>query len=650
MRIQKRYLFWLVFLFLFFIISQSQEASAQILPIPGSCANSGYVCHNCSNINWTCYEIGNCVNLPDPKPKYCIDAWIDYCYSAYGCGCNSTQQVGVFYRDVDGDGFGAGSSSNQCYNGAIPPPGYSFLGTDCNDNNVSIWKLSSYYPDIDYDGYGCGARTPVCSGNTPPSGYSNITGDCDCNVYSCNVDCTTLNYRDQDGDTFGNASVTHRACDASVGWVFSSNDCDDNVASCTTNCVSVKYRDSDGDSYGNASLSRRACDAPFGWVWNNTDCDDNINLCNVDCTSVKYYDRDSDSVCDPPGNSHRACDATGYYTVTAPSAASCTDCDVLNASKWRNGTFCRDEDLDTYTTGSMTVVCYGLQSPPYGYQPSCTAFDDCAPLDPYRWQLLWGYVDKDVDQYGNTTSGAMICTNATLPSGYTATPNDCDDNVYSCNVDCTTQSYLDTDQDTYCDDPAVSHRRCDASPFYNVTNISLCIDCDNIVPQCNVDCVSLLYADMDSDTYGNGNNSHRVCDAPAGYVSNAIDCDDAVPSIWTVRNFVVKYEGKTVAVIDNNGIMALSGGVYQNQVPPILPASFTVTDNSGLIVSAITLYGDLYARGSFNEVYNNVIASTAATDLVIKLGGLNIAMFSGAGNVYVHCVMPNFDFSSTPLS
>lgn len=46
--------------------------------------------------------------------------------------------------------------------------------------------------------------------------------------------------------------------------------------------------------------------------------------------------------------------------------------------------------------------------------------------------------------------------------------------------------------------------------------------------QCTMD---IFYADKDSDTYGDPNDSVEACEAPQGYVSNSEDCDDSDPSI-----------------------------------------------------------------------------------------------------------------------
>jgi cysteine-rich repeat protein len=66
----------------------------------------------------------------------------------------------------------------------------------------------------------------------------------------------------------------------------------------------------------------------------------------------------------------------------------------------------------------------------------------------------------------------------------------------------------------------------------DVDGLSVCAgDCDDSVFSCTSDCSSVIYADVDGDLYGNLAVSHRTCDAPASYVSDSTDCNDAEISI-----------------------------------------------------------------------------------------------------------------------
>ncbi|MBU1201413.1 MAG: hypothetical protein KKA51_02845, partial [Nanoarchaeota archaeon] len=267
-----------------------------------------------------------------------------------------------------------------------------------------------------------------------------------------------------------------------------------------------------------------------------------------------------------------------------------------------NGSFYRDFDNDTFGVNPSLNICYGLLDPPSGYS------------------------------YNNT---------------------DCDDSVFSCNTganNCTAMNYLDTDQDRYCDSPTVSLRRCDAPPLYNVTNISMCTDCNNtnqLIWRNGTFCVN-----KDGDAYGLPPLvivCYGALDPPINYSYSCVDCDDSVPNTWGVGNLVVKYKGSTVAAIDNYGVLALKGGV--SVVDPItgIPPSFNVKDDVGDVVSAITSAGDLYTILGVTNMFSSPIVPTASQDLIIKRSGTNLAMFTKRGAVQVRCVMPNFNFSGTPI-
>ncbi|MCX7649733.1 MAG: MopE-related protein, partial [Flavobacteriales bacterium] len=55
-------------------------------------------------------------------------------------------------------------------------------------------------------------------------------------------------------------------------------------------------------------------------------------------------------------------------------------------------------------------------------------------------------------------------------------------------------------------------------------------DCDNLVDE---GVLGTWYADADGDTYGNPTNFITSCTPPSGYVSNAGDCNDANPAVYS---------------------------------------------------------------------------------------------------------------------
>ncbi|MBK9400864.1 MAG: HYR domain-containing protein [Bacteroidetes bacterium] len=483
--------------------------------------------------------------------------------------CNGLTDDGLvfitYYADVDGDGFGNAASSVSTCDGA--PAGYVVDNTDCDDALL-------LYADQDGDTYGAGApvacgvasNTDCNDGNAAinPGAAEVCNGiDDNCNGLTDDGLVFVTYYADVDGDGFGNAASSVSTCDgAPAGYIVDNTDCDDaqvlyadldndtygagapvacGVASNTDcndavaainpgaaevcngiddNCNGLTddglvfityYADVDGDGFGNAASSVSTCDgAPVGYVVDNTDCDD---------AQLLYADLDGDT-----------------YGAGAPVA-----CGVAS------NTDCNDNDLSI--NPAATEICGNFTD------EDCDGFlnNGCTP---YTF-----YADSDNDTYGDPLSSTVIFINI-APLGYVADNTDCNDNNSSvnpgateiCNLiddDCDgsidegVQSpfYADTDSDTY-GDPLVSVMACTAPLGYVADNTD-CNDgvatinpgavevCNGIDDNCNGltdDGLVFItyYADVDGDGFGNAASSVSTCDgAPAGYVADNTDCDDA---------------------------------------------------------------------------------------------------------------------------
>ena len=166
--------------------------------------------------------------------------------------CDEQADEGVelhsWYRDVDGDGHGDASFSQQaCY----APEGYVEAGDDCDDLNADVNPSTAevcdpYDLDEDCDGL---------ADDEDDSASGQVTV-----------------YQDQDGDGFGVDEVTSAACDAGGGWALQPEDCDDEDA--TRHPDVSWYRDADEDGYGDGDNSIRSCEDVAGYVLDGTDCDD----------------------------------------------------------------------------------------------------------------------------------------------------------------------------------------------------------------------------------------------------------------------------------------------------------------------------------------------------------------------------------------
>ncbi|MBI5550264.1 MAG: putative metal-binding motif-containing protein [Desulfobacterales bacterium] len=513
--------------------------------------------------------------------------------------CDGQTDEGVlltFYQDGDRDTFGNAAMSTQA---CAAPNGYVTSSNDCDDTRAAVHPeatetcnglddncnaqtdegvLLTFYRDADNDAYGnAAATTQAC---TPPAGYVTSSNDCNdtvasihpgaseiCNTFddNCNgsVDEGVLLtfYRDADNDTYGNAAATVQACAAPAGYATSSSDCNDTLAAvhpgasetCNEvddNCNGMSdepyltfYQDADSDSHGLISATTRACAAPGGYVSSNDDCNDTLasvypganETCNgidencngaVDEGVLITFYRDADN--DTYGN---ATATTQACTVPAGYVATSSDCNDTVASIHP------------------------------GASETCNTADDNCNGSVDEGVLVTFYQDADSDSYGNATATTQACT---VPAGYVATSNDCNDTVASihpgasetCNAaddNCNGSVdegvlltfYRDADRDTY-GNAGITTQAC-AVPSGYTTNSTDCNDglasvhpgaaeiCNTLDEDCDgtVDEGVLLtfYADQDSDGHGNSASVRQACSAPANYVASADDCNDGNAAI-----------------------------------------------------------------------------------------------------------------------
>lgn len=290
----------------------------------------------------------------------------------------------IYYADADGDGFGDIDHTTTSCTG-LPPAGYVFDSTDCNDLNNAI------YP----------SATEICNGF-----------DDNCNIM---IDEDLIYYEyfiDYDEDGFGNADENIFVCYEipPFGYLTDSTDCNDDIAvinpdatelcnSLDDNCngssdegftLYVYFFDSDDDGYGNDTLSIATCSdtAPAGYVTDNTDCNDSDAAVH---TSIIYYaDADGDLYGDP--------DVFDYFCEEQPVgyADNNMDCD----------------DTNFYINPGSNEICNALD-------------DNCNDLIDEDLPLQILYVDADNDNFGNNLLDTITCLFEI--AGYVADSTDCDD-------------------------------------------------------------------------------------------------------------------------------------------------------------------------------------------------------------------------------
>jgi len=247
---------------------------------------------------------------------------------------------------------------------------------------------------------------------------------------------------------------------------------------------------------------------------------------------------DAEEVCDNVDND---CDA------------SVDEADATDVSTWY-----LDEDGDGFGVDTTTEAAC---NEPAGYallagdcDDSNPAFHpgaletDCTDANDYNCDGSVGFADADADGF----AACEDCDDADANANEDATEtcdgvdNDCDGLTDSDDPDTvgTTVFYGDSDGDGY-GGQQYQLDACEAAPGYVATND----DCDDLNPashpgaseicddgdnDCDGDVDegvgTTWYQDSDSDGYGNGSVSAVSCDAPSGYVGNALDCDDFTAS------------------------------------------------------------------------------------------------------------------------
>ena len=467
----------------------------------------------------------------------------------------------TYYRDADGDGYGAGSPVTVCT--ANPPAGYVANSDDCNDSQGSFW-FNTYYRDADGDGYGnVAATTHACS---QPTGYVTNTLDCDDTRAAVKPGALELcNGRDDDCDgatdegfTYGGAAIG-AACDGIGACGVGTVECYDvNTATCSTNPngtnrgdvpETCNYLDDDCDGSTDEGFDLvGACTNGVGICLRsgNKVCSGGVAVCDavpgpanpggeIACNGL---DDDCDGDVDEgSGNTityYRDADGDGYGIAADTQSGS--DCFPISGYATTSGD-CDDTD---------PLINPGAQERCNGKDDDCNGVIDDNATNPLPQHIF--YRDADNDTYGNLNVTTQACA---APPGYTDNNSDidpegvfdCNDNITSINPggtevcngiddNCNGQTdegltyttyYRDADNDGY-GNPAVTTQTCTGSaPTGYVANSSDCNDSffDATLPG------TVYYQDFDGDTYGNPAMSTFAC-APSGNydVTNTLDCDD----------------------------------------------------------------------------------------------------------------------------
>ena len=123
---------------------------------------------------------------------------------------------------------------------------------------------------------------------------------------------------------------------------------------------------------------------------------------------------------------------------------------------------------------------------------NCNDDIDEDAIDPQIW-----YLDDDNDTFGDPSEFTYACT---LPDGYVANSDDCDD----------IRSFVHPEADEICDG---LDNNCNDQTDDDDEDISFVS-------------MNTYYADSDGDGFGNGGNIVFACTLPSDFVENSDDCND----------------------------------------------------------------------------------------------------------------------------
>jgi gliding motility-associated-like protein len=286
---------------------------------------------------------------------------------------------------------------------------------------------------------------------------------------------------DVDGDSFTQCGGD---CDDNDNTVYpgateicdgQDNDCDLAIDEGT---LITYYADSDGDTYGNPISTVQACSTPIGYVSDNTDCDD---------TDANVNPGESE-ICDGIDNNCNVTVDEGVQTTYYADNDGDTFGDAGNsvlACSQPIGFVVNSSDCDDTNPAvniSAVEICDGIDN-------------DCDTQIDEGVQTLY-YADADNDTFGDPANSTLACSQ---PVGFVLNNTDCDDTDAAVNSGAT--------------------EVCDGADN----------DCDT---QIDEGVLNIYFADVDGDTFGDSFNSTQSCSAPAGFVSDNTDCNDADNTVY----------------------------------------------------------------------------------------------------------------------
>ena len=369
---------------------------------------------------------------------------------------------------------------------------------DCNDAAIT-------YLDVDNDGYGsmtidaCGVTSnddcDDSNAGVNAAGIEVCGNGIDEDCSGEDEACAILGCTDATACNY-NAIATEDdgSCVMPVAEICNGLDdnCDGEVDEFVLNTY---FADADGDGFGNMEEVAYACSTPVGYVNNMEDCND---------AAITYLDADNDGY--------------GSMTIDACGVEYNDDCD----------------DSNDMVNASGIEVCGN------GIDEDCSGSDEVCEIA--------GCTDMNACNYD---------ANATLEDGTCTYPTE---SYLNCDGLCLN----DGDADGVCDELEVTGctdaTACNYDAMATEDDGSCILPMDEVCNDVDDDCdgevdefvTTAYYFDGDADGFGDAQEVVFACSAPAGYVDNADDCDDAIMTFEDLDNDGYGSNNLTACGISNN--------------------------------------------------------------------------------------------------
>jgi hypothetical protein len=534
--------------------------------------------------------------------------------------CDASTDEGAttaYFRDADGDGFGAGAATNAC----TAPTGYVPTSTDCDDTRASSSPVGTEVCDaslrdedcdstanegcacVDGTSRACGGGSPVrgvcragtqlciagawatCSGNVDPGTVTETCNglDDDCDGSTDESLLAASCYVDADSDGYGSGSALATLCRDASRAAF--GDCPSGYTNVGGTAATRDCNDANGAI---RPLAAEVC---------NTTDDDCDGMIDEGATTSYYRDADGDGF--GAGSATSACAAPTGYVTTA------TDCDDTRGNVSPAGAeVCdatmRDEDCDS------------------------TANEGCACVDGTSRACGGGSPIRGVCRAGTQLciAGAWAtCSGNIDPGTVTETCNGLDDDCDGSTDETllAASCYVDTDSDGYgagavvtslCADPARSSVGNCPSGYTNVGGTTATRDCND-------------------ENAAIRPGAAEVCDA--GLIDD--DCDGTVNEGCACVNGAVRTCGggtsPGVGICRSGTQRCLSGAwlACEGNVDPAASETCNGLDDDcdGSVDEGVTVTVYTDADGDTYGVGAGFTACSAATGLATRAGDCNDA-------------------------